>query len=125
MSFLSSIKDLKIHIYKYVPPCPNCGSLCTGRYVKMPISEKDRDYMERETLKYGEVIRFVPKIPGKNLFCVDCDHKWHGSVETRRYSRKEIDKEVEDRGTYDAYLEIIEEQEEKKKGFFSRKRRDK
>ncbi len=120
-TMLTKIRNAKIHMYKYVPPCPECGSKCTGRYVKMPISEKDRDYMERETLKYGEIIRFTPKIPEKNMFCVDCDHKWHGIVETRRLSRMEIDREIEERGTYEAYIEVVEEQEEKrKKGFFRR-----
>ena len=120
LNFIDKVKNIRMHMYKYVPPCPNCKSCITGRYVKMPQSEADKDYMERETLKYGEIVRFIPRVPEKNLFCVECGHKWHGDVKTKRYSRREIEEEVEKRGTYEAYLEVIEEQEEKKnsRGFF-------
>ena len=120
LGFINKVQNIRLHWYKYVPECPECGSSCTGRYVKMPQSEADRDYMERETLKYGEIIRFIPKVPERNLFCVECGCKWHGVPETRRYSRKQIEEEIEKRGTYEAYIEVIEEQEEKKRsrGFF-------
>lgn len=114
LGFIDKLQNIRVHMYKYVPECPECGSPITGRYVKAPQAEADKDYMERETLKYGEIVRFIPKIPEKNLFCVECGHKWHGNVETRRYSRKQIEDEIEKRGTYEAYLEVIEEQEEKK-----------
>lgn len=113
---VEKIKNIPIHMYKEVPACPECGSLCTGRYVKEPMSEKDKDYMERETLKYGEIVRFIPKIPYKNLFCVDCDYKWHGDVNTRWVNGKQLEQIVEERGTYEAYVEVLDEQSFKNKG---------
>ena len=109
------IQNLRYHPYTFVPCCPKCGSWSTGRYVKMPYSEENRDYMERESLRFGEIVWFIPSVPKKNLFCVDCEYKWHGIPETRRLSTQEINEEVERRGTYESYLEVVEEQEEKKK----------
>ena len=118
---LTKLKKLKIHMYKYVPPCPKCHSVCTGRYVRTPMTKGDRDYMEIETLKYGEIVRFINRTPTKNLFCVDCDYTWHGLVETRWYNMEEIEREVEQRGTYEAYIEALDEADENrnKRGFLN------
>ena len=116
-------RKAKINMYKYVPPCPKCGSFCTGRYVKEPYSEKGKDYLERESLRFGEIVRFIQSIPYKNMFCVDCDYKWHGIVETKLISKDELDDMIEKRETYEAYIEAKEEQafknDTKKGGFFN------
>lgn len=126
MTIKDRLRKARIHMYKYVPPCPECGSFCVGRYVKEPFREEDRDYMEEQSLKYGEIIRFCDSIPGENLFCVECDHEWHGYVETKWISKEELEQEIKRRGTRYAYEELMEEKEEskdsskKKKGLMRR-----
>ena len=57
------------------------------------------------------------------MFCVDCDYKWHGIVETKLISKDELDDMIEKRETYEAYIEAKEEQafknDTKKGGFFN------
>ncbi len=124
MKIMERLRGAHIHMYKYVPPCPECGSFCVGRYVKEPFREEDMDYMEEQCLKYGEIVRFCESIPHDNLFCVECDHEWHGIVETKWLSKIELEQEIKRRGTRFAYEELrIEKEEnasEKKKGFMRR-----
>lgn len=111
-------RGFRIHMYKYVPPCPKCKSRITGRYVRMPALVSDRQYQERESLKGGEIVRFISKVPYKNCFCVDCSHEWHELVDTKWMSKAEIEEEIEARHTYEVYIEVLNEQteEEKKRG---------
>lgn len=108
------LKNPRIHSYKFVPPCPKCGSYCVGRYVKEPFREEDAKYMERESLKHGEIIRFCDRIPRDNFFCVDCDNEWHGLAETKWYTRDELENEIKRRDTRGAYYELMEEEAEEK-----------
>ncbi len=111
--------------YKYIPPCPKCGSPCTGRYVKEPISESDIEYVELKSYQYGEIVRFARREPEKNAFCVDCGYKWTYSATTRYLTKEEIEEQIDLRGTEPAYRQLKEEISQKniargksKKGFF-------
>lgn len=91
--------------YYYVPECPECGSRCTGRFVRNAL--RDRDYIEEKSLKNGEIIRFSKRIPQDRVFCVDCGHEWEYRVILRFLTREELEKEKEARGTEEAYQELL------------------
>ena len=101
--------------YKFVEPCPVCGSRCTGRFVKEPMREKDMEYIELQSLRHGEIVRFVYRVPDDNCFCVDCGHKWPSFPRTVFLTKEEILGEIEARGTREAYEELKEELEEKRR----------
>ena len=104
------IKNFKMRYpYKYIPPCPRCGSRCTGRYIKEPFTESDMEYIEYHSLKNGEIIRFAPKEPTDNAFCVECGYRWGHTARTIYLTKQEIEKEIEERGTELAYNELKEE----------------
>ena len=88
----------------YVPPCPVCGSKCTGRYLKKPLI--DAWYTEEQSLKNAEIVRFVRKEPIKNLFCVDCGYEWGKTINLSWVTREELEQEKKDRGTQEAYEEL-------------------
>ncbi len=124
MGLLSFIENLRIYPYKRIEPCPNCGSRVTGRYIKEPFTETDMEYIERESLKHGEIVRFAPREPIKNAFCVECDYRWHMFPRTVYLTKKELEEEIEVRGTSPAYEELKQEISQKqsmsgnrKKGF--------
>ena len=92
--------------YYYVPECPECGSRCTGRFVRKPL--RDSLYVEENSLKNGEIIRFSKGFPQDRVFCVDCGHEWNHHVLVRFLTREELDQEKEERGTEEAYQELLE-----------------
>lgn len=100
--------------YKYVEPCPNCGSRCTGRYMQEPLTRGDMEYIELQSLKHGEIVRFVYRVPEENVFCVDCEYKWVSDSKTVFLTKDELMNEIEARGTQPAYEELRDELEEKK-----------
>lgn len=99
--------------YKYIPPCPRCGSSCTGRYIKEPLTETDMEYIELQSLKHGEIVRFMPKEPVDNAFCVDCGYRWGCTAKTIYYTKEQLEEEIDKRGTERAYLEIKDELSQK------------
>lgn len=90
----------------YVPPCPECGSFCTGRYIRHPLV--DAWYVEEQSLKNAEIVRFVNKEPVKNCFCVDCGHEWGKTIMMTFITKEELAEEHERRGTLAAYEEAHE-----------------
>lgn len=109
MGLLDLIKNFRMRYpYKYVEPCPKCGSKCTGRFVKEPLTEADTEYIELQSLKHGEIVRFAPREPITNAFCVDCGYRWEYTARTLYLTRSEIDAEIVNRGTEGAYLELKE-----------------
>ena len=78
------------HIYYYVPPCPVCGSRKTGRYVRQPLTTGDMLYVERESLRNGELVRFAVHIPEKNAYCDECGYEWGCSIRARLMPRERI-----------------------------------
>lgn len=102
IGFLSDVSNRSVNYY--IPPCPVCGSCCTGRYVKKPVM--DASFVEEESLKHAEIIRFCSSEPVKNAFCVDCGHTWGCTPKSRFVSSDELVHEEELRGTREAYEEI-------------------
>ena len=102
------MKKIK-HPYYYVPPCPVCGSRCTGRFVRRPV--KNSLYVEEESLKNGEIIRFCQGFPQDRVFCVDCGHEWEFRVLIKFLTREEISEEKKARGTEEAYEELLQMKE--------------
>ena len=108
------MKKIRLRIpHYYVPPCPNCGSACTGRYVRHPFVEAE--YYEEKSLKNAEIVRFVAKEPVKNCFCVDCGHEWGKTIDISFITKDELKKEHELRGTMAAYEELHEQNVDKAK----------
>ena len=99
-----------------VPPCPECGSRKTGRYVRRPFFEKDALYMERESFRNGELIRMVDRVPVKNAYCEDCGHEWAQQINLSFFNREEVEEEKRERDTTEKYLKTEEEYRKQKKG---------
>ena len=114
MSLIEFFKKFQIkHPYKYVEPCPVCKSYVTGRYIKEPFTETDMEYIELESLKHGEIVRFAHRVPTKNAFCVDCDHRWVYTARTIYLTNEEMEEQIKLRNTEEAYLELKDELKEK------------
>lgn len=107
------MKKIKMkYPYYYVPECPECGSKCTGRYVRKPL--KEAIYVEESSLKNGEIIRFTSGFVQDRAFCVDCGFEWSHHVLIRFLTREELDLEKRERGTDEAYHELLELKENSK-----------
>lgn len=93
--------------YYYVPPCPVCGSMETGRIVKEPATHAE--YTMQASLKNGEIIMFDPAPgPTGNLFCLSCGHQWTGEVSLRMLTLAQIRQEQKRRGTPELLREFKE-----------------
>lgn len=92
--------------YYYVDPCPKCGSRKTGRYVKQPITGSG--YMLEESLKAGELIRFLSFVPEKNGFCATCGHEWHTMAKLKFWPTDKIRDEMIARGTEQEYQRLLQ-----------------
>ena len=84
--------------YYFVPKCPSCGSYCTGRYVKNHRATEN-DWMVKESLKNGELIKPIPEILDKTTFCIKCGFEWKGAVTKYYLSLNEIEKQKVIRNT--------------------------
>lgn len=101
---MSIINMFRKRPYYYIPPCPICKSYRTGRYIK---THRSGDaYIEEASLRNGEIVRFIPKEPIKNAFCVDCGYEWPCSAKIQFMTPEEIEKEQERRTTREAYMEL-------------------
>ena len=111
-------KKLKAKIrmpYYYVPPCPYCGSVRTGRFVEYRRDTQDQ-YTEKMSLKNGELIQFVAKIdPEASFFCADCGTTWSEYAPMKWFTMEEIEEEKKKRGTAAYYTETIEEEKDERK----------
>lgn len=94
--------------YYYVPPCPCCNSRMTGRFVKSHGYSRD-EWVEKESLKHGELVTEKLIIPKKNAFCVECGFSWTCDVKIKFFSLSKIMEEAEARGTYEILSGIEEE----------------
>lgn len=107
-------------LYYKVPPCPECGSRKTGRYVKKPRSMEDTIYTQSQSLMSGELIRFVPREPIKNCYCEECGYEWGHTVHAELLPVTEIEEEMEVRDTKRRYFEFQERYPMKKKSFLGK-----
>lgn len=99
-------------IYYYVPPCPECGSKATGRFLS--VRERDQTWALREALKNGELAQIAPSNAALNLFCIDCGHEWAGEVKMTFKMPASIAQERVDRHT-DEILRSLDEENRKNK----------
>ena len=99
--------------YYYVEPCPRCKSRKTGRYVRQPITGSG--YMMEESLKAGELIRFLSFEPEKNGFCVTCGHEWHTRAKLKFWPKEKIREEQIVRGTDQEYARFLQQNSGDKK----------
>lgn len=112
-------------LYYYVPPCPECGSRITGRYVRQPFTSNYIRYVKDESLKHGELVRLVPSVPFDNAFCETCGHEWPENVYARIMPACDVEEEKRLRGTAGRYAEFQEKNPKKRPiwrkftGFFS------
>ena len=99
--------------YYYVPPCPNCGSLITGRFVKAR-NDYDADWLIDESLRHGEIVSPVPDVLSENCFCCDCNQTFTGIVKMQWMSLDELDEQKLKRDIYEIWQERISSQEQEK-----------
>ena len=104
--------------YYYVPPCPECGSKMTGRFISH-FTEYDDRWSVVNGLKHGEIIGFKgEEIKDEHTaFCVECNHTWLEYIPLRMYSQTAIQKEKEIRHTNELWEDITEEIKAEKKEF--------
>ena len=112
-----------IQFYYYVPPCPECGSRRTGRFMKRP--RKNDWYVHAESLLHGEIIRFANSEPIKNCFCLDCGNRWGQRISARLVSSSFVDKERKARqidSEYERYHQLYGRMPDEKphEGFIKR-----
>ena len=113
-------KELLPRIYYYVPPCPKCNSVITGRYIKSK-NVADDTWTIKEGLKNGEIIKAVPVVGKNNCFCFECGHEWKDYVDGKILKSNEIAKEAAARHTFEFLEDILKEEgvsSKKSFGFF-------
>ncbi len=85
--------------YYYVPPCPKCKSLLTGRFIKVH-RDIENEWAMKEALRNGELVKPVEEIPDDyDSICFECDHMFYGPVELKIVPMSRIRKEKQLRGT--------------------------
>ena len=92
--------------YYYVPPCPNCGSFITGRFVKAR-NDYDADWLIDESLRHGEIVSPVPDVLSENCFCCDCNATFTGIVKMQWLSLNELDEQKLKRDIYEIWQERV------------------
>ena len=102
-------------IYYYVPPCPECGSRKTGRYMRQPLTAGDMRYVEKESLRNGELVRFAWRVPVKNAYCEECGCEWESTISASMVTRERIMEEQAVRGSAAKYAAFLEERPGKRK----------
>lgn len=115
--------------YNYVPPCPCCGSVMTGRYVKQHKFPKDNAWILEESFKNGEIVALVPEIGEDTAFCFQCGYRWPARIQNVWLSRTEVNHERKIRNTDEIFESITDDGSDKKKkklhtpleGYFGRR----
>lgn len=86
--------------YKYVPPCPMCGSCETGRFIKPSSSQEIDEKILCEALAGGELVEITPVHDKKiNAFCMTCNFEWRAYIEDKWLTDDEIEIERKKRNT--------------------------
>lgn len=107
--------------YYYVPPCPNCGSKITGRYIKLN-RDTVSDWQVAESLKNGEIVKPLlmesrtGSVPNA-AFCLSCEHEWDPEISLQFFSLAEIEEQKDLRHTREMYTEFAEDKKEKASKF--------
>lgn len=104
-----NIKNIPIKPYYYVPPCPNCDSNFTGRFVRNH-RNTERDWIINEALRHGELVKPMNDMPVySNAFCLNCGNIWRANIKFILISADEMRKEKLKRGTAPILEERYEE----------------
>jgi hypothetical protein len=102
--------------YYYVQKCPECGSRVTGRYIPRPRYEVDAEYLMKNSLRHGELIRYSDGEILNNCYCEECGYEWRYEVIGRLISRERFEEEGRVRGTQEKLKEYYNEHPERKRG---------
>ena len=103
--------------YYYVQRCPECKSRVTGRYIPRPKYETDADYLMRNSLIHGELVRFADTDFFNNCYCEDCGYEWRYEVIGRLISLERFEEEGSVRKARERLAEYNEMNPPKKKGW--------
>lgn len=101
-------------LYYYVPECPKCGSHMTGRYVRRPITKRDIWYVQSESLKHGELVRMVDKVPIENAYCEECGAQWPAHIYGTFIPAWKAEEEKKKRDTLARYTDYLDANPRKK-----------
>ena len=109
MGLTKLLKDIFGSKYKYVPPCPRCGSLRTGYYLQVSTPYVDKIYIKHANR--GEIVRCIDSlyILDYNAFCEDCGIEWNANIEYKPLTPELIDEEKKNRGISSEYREDFED----------------
>ncbi len=114
---LKGIKDIIKKPYYHVDACPCCGSSRTGYIKKVRRSDYDNEWIVKESLKNGELIRMLPDGYPKNSFCLDCGFEWNSKIKLKMLTLNQIAEQKKKRGTYSLYADFVMEQKRDDKKF--------
>jgi hypothetical protein len=108
---ISKIRGFIRKPYYYVPPCPQCGSRATGRYVR---DSSSSDWVIEESLRHGELVR--PAKGKENVaFCLDCNYEWFEYIQMEWFTHEEIQEEKIARMTEPILQELKQERRAERK----------
>ena len=107
--------------YYYVPSCPYCGSIKTGRIIKYK-REVDMDYEMIVSFKNGELVVPIDSTGPENCCCTNCGYIWYSFIKLSFISLAERDRERARRGAMHLYAEKRAQirQDKKKAGVIGR-----
>ena len=107
--------------YYYVPPCPDCGSSVTGRFI-IGAENNTNEWILHESLRNGEMATIIPVALSGNCFCVDCDVIFKAKIEQKMLSLSEIERQKRLRRTNEMYVSLkrIEKEKQRHRNFISR-----
>ena len=87
--------------YHYVPPCPRCGSLKTGRYICLADTYSGIERIIGRNYQKGELTKIIHGFDNyemPNLYCEECGIEWRGRVEELPLTNSRIIEESKKRG---------------------------
>ena len=85
---MKNFKDIIRKPYYFVPPCPQCGSPVTGRYVAMRMC---KEWIIEDSLRHGEYVRQADVDDQRGMaFCLNCNFEWPEDVPVRWITLRDI-----------------------------------
>lgn len=87
--------------YHYVPPCPKCGSLRTGRFFYVSTTYQKIERIIAENMRYGELSKIELGFGNElehNAYCEDCGIQWYANIQELPLTDERIQQEMKKRG---------------------------
>ena len=101
MNFLDLFRKKR---YKYVKPCPRCGSFHTGYKIFINSKEKIPNLLTERT-RLGERVEVdVGFNNDLNCFCDNCGVEWYDDIVTKYLTLDEIEEQKKLRGINEEYM---------------------